>query len=223
MGRPIEDLAVRRAANGTSGPGRPRSQAADQAILRGALEVFLERGIDGATIERIADHAGVARTTLYRRWSSKEELIAQAVAAARGAPEQDAVSNRVALVQWPGLLVDALAEMLTRPDYQKMAARLIGSLASCPELMAIYWHNYMAPRREIIRKLLERACAEGLIRQDSNPELLMDLISGAIIHHALLRPGRRSGAEMRAYLIAVLRELGLSGTVKPRPRKSRRA
>jgi AcrR family transcriptional regulator len=191
--------------------------------LRAALEVFIERGIDSTSIEQIADQAGVARTTVYRRWSSKEQLIAQAIAEARRTAEQRAISSRVALTRLPRLLVDALAEMLTRPDYTKIAARLIGSVPSCPELMATYWNNYMLPRREIVGNLLNRARAQGLIRADSDPELLMDLISGAIIHHALLRPGRRTGAQMRQYLLAVLGELGLSGPAKSTPQKPRRA
>jgi AcrR family transcriptional regulator len=206
---------LRNAKRKASGRGRPRSEAADRAILRAALAVFIERGIDGASIEQIADTAGVARTTLYRRWSAKEELIAEAIAAARGTPERQAAADRVELSRLPRQLADALAEMLARPDYLKMAARLIGSVPTHPELMAIYWNNYMVPRREIVRGLLERARKEGLIREDSDPELLMDLASGAIIHHSLLRPGRRSGAEMSAYLLAVLRELGLGGEVKP--------
>ena len=60
--------------------GRPRSQTADLAILRAALKVFIESGVESASMEQIADNAGVARTTLYRRWSSKEALIAKAIA-----------------------------------------------------------------------------------------------------------------------------------------------
>ena len=71
-----------------NGPGRPRSESADRAILRAALEVFVDRGIDAASIEEIAERAGVARTTLYRRWSSKEEIIARAIAETRGNPER---------------------------------------------------------------------------------------------------------------------------------------
>ncbi len=211
MRKPAETAAMRGPRKRANGPGRPRSEAADRAILRAALQVFIERGIDAASIEAVAAKAGVARTTLYRRWSSKEELVAQAIAAARGKPERGAAANRVALTRLPRLLASALAEMLTRPDYLKVAARLIGSVPSCPELMATYWNNYMLPRRKLVRGLLDRARDQGLIREDSDPELLMDLISGAIIHHALLRPGRRTGAETRAYLLAVLRELGLSG------------
>ena len=222
MLKPTANAALRGAKRRASGPGRPRSEAADRAILRAALEVFIDRGIDGASIEQIADTAGVARTTLYRRWSSKEELIAQAIAAARGTPEQRAVANRIGLTRLRGILADAIAEMLTRPDIEKMAARLIGSVPTCPKLMEIYWKKYMTPRREIIRGLLERARNERLIRADSDPELLMDLISGAIVHHSMLRPGRRSAAEMRAYLLAVLRELGLGGKAEAGAQNTRR-
>jgi AcrR family transcriptional regulator len=202
-----------------SGPGRPRSESADKAILRAALEVFVERGIDGANIEEIAAKAGVARTTLYRRWSSKEELIARAIAEMRGEPEHRAIAARVPLKRFPGVLADALAETFTSREFQSVAARLIGSVPSCPALMEMYWSNHLAPRRRLIAGLIERARSEGLIRQDADPELLMDLISGAVIHHALLRPGRRGAAEMRIYLMAVLGELGLAGA-RPRRRKS---
>jgi AcrR family transcriptional regulator len=193
-----------------TGPGRPRSESADQAILSAAFDVFVERGIDGASIEEIAAKAGVARTTLYRRWSSKEELIARAIGETRGNPEQRAVSNRIPLKQLPRVLVDALAEMFTRPEFRKVAARLIGSVPTCPELMETYWRSYLAPRRKLVASLLEQARSEGLIRHDADPELLMDLVSGAIIHHTLLRPGRRSRDEMRIYLMSVLDELGVS-------------
>jgi AcrR family transcriptional regulator len=193
-----------------NGPGRPRSESADRAILRAALEVFVERGIDAASIEEIAARAGVARTTLYRRWSSKEKLIAQAIAETRGYPEHRAVSDRLPLEQLPRVLADALAEIFARPDFQRTAARLIGSVPTCPKLMETYWNNYLVPRRELIANLLERARSEGLIRHDAEPQLLMDLVSGAIIHHILLRPGRRNSREMRTYLLSILRQLGLS-------------
>jgi AcrR family transcriptional regulator len=177
--------------------------------LGAALGVFIEHGVEGATIEQIATNARVARTTLYRRWSSKEALIAQAIEVARGAPEQRAVVKRVALSRLPSVLVDALAQILTGPDYKRLAARLIGSVPNCPALMNIYWKNHMLPRREAIRTLLDRARTEGLIRQDSDSEVLLDLISGAIMHHLLVRPGERSSRYMRAYLLKLLHELGL--------------
>ncbi len=192
-----------------NGPGRPRSPAADRAILQAALKLFIEHGVDGASIEQIAESAGVARTTVYRRWSSKEALLAQAIAVARGAPEQKAMANRVALRGLARRLVDALAETVAAPDYRKLMARLAGSVPSCPDLMRAYWNNYLVPRRKMVRGLLERARAQVLLREDSDPEILLDLIGGAIMYHLLIRPGERTAREMRGYLFKVLRELGL--------------
>ncbi|HXY35695.1 MAG TPA: helix-turn-helix domain-containing protein [Planctomycetaceae bacterium] len=131
--------AKRHASRQATGPGRPRSGAADRAILAAALDVFVEQGIDGTSIEQVAEVAGVARTTVYRRWTSKEALIAQAIAEARGLPEQEAIATRLPLDKLGERLADALVETVTAPKFRKIVARLIGSLPSCPELMAVYW------------------------------------------------------------------------------------
>jgi AcrR family transcriptional regulator len=216
--------AKRPNAQKPSGPGRPRSEVADQAILSAALELFIEQGIDGASIEQIAKNAGVARTTVYRRWESKEELIAEAIAAARGAPEREAIASRVPLGRLGERLADALVEAVTAPNYRKVVARLVGSLPSCPELMAVYWELYVLPRRAMVRQILERARAAGLIRPEVNAETLLDLIGGAIMYHLLIRPGERTSAEMRAYLLKVFEELGLSNaTPRKHPTRKRTA
>ena len=50
------------------GRGRPRLQATDQAIFDAAAELIRERGYDGFSMAAVADRAGVAKTTVYRRW-----------------------------------------------------------------------------------------------------------------------------------------------------------
>ena len=200
------------------GPGRPRSEAADQAILQAAFRVFVERGVDGASIEQIADYAGVARTTLYRRWSSKEALIAKAIAAVRGEQERWA-ADRARFARSPEPLIEALADVVTRSEYKQLAARLIGSVPDSPELMETYWNNYLLLRRSAMVKLIESARDRGIIRQDSDPDILLDLISGAIVHHLLIRPGKRSRCEMYAYLLRVLQEVAPDATVRRRRAK----
>jgi AcrR family transcriptional regulator len=188
------------------GRGRPRSRVADQAILRAALKVFIESGVEGASIEQIADYAGVARTTLYRRWSSKESLIAQAIASARAEDERWA-ADRARFAKSPEPLIKALAKLVTRSEYRSLAARLIGSVPGSPELIETYWNNYLLPRRRGMLKLIEAARDRGIVRKDCDPEILLDLISGAIIHHLLIRPGKRTVSEMHTYISRVVREL----------------
>ena len=60
-------------------PGRPRSEASHQAIIRATLELLLETGYRALTMEGVRTRAGVGKATIYRRWSSKEELVRDAI------------------------------------------------------------------------------------------------------------------------------------------------
>jgi len=208
-----------------AGAGRPRSPAVDAAILRAALKLFVECGFDGVTLEQVAETAGVARTTVYRRWSSKETLLAKAIALERGEPERALVTEtamaRDLAAQLLGTahLLEAVSDVLTRPNYLKIVARLIGSVPDHPELMSVYWDTYLVPRRKAIARVIERLRGEGLIRKTANTDMLLDLISGAVMHHVLVRPGRRSSEELRTYLLKAILELGISDTLRDQHEK----
>src|SRR5689334_3013259 len=59
--------------------GRPRSAEADQAIAEATLELLAEKGWAGLTMNGVAHRAGVSTATLYRRYSSKEDLVCAAM------------------------------------------------------------------------------------------------------------------------------------------------
>ena len=63
--------------------GRPRSSASHQKILKAALQLLAEVGFEAMSIEAIATRAGVGKTTIYRRYSSKDELVADAIESIR--------------------------------------------------------------------------------------------------------------------------------------------
>jgi hypothetical protein len=58
-------------------------------------------------------------------------------------------------------------------------------------------------------QMLRTARGEGLIRADADPELLLDLNSGAVVSHLLIRPRKHTAGAVRAYPVEMLRELGL--------------
>jgi len=179
--------------------GRPRDPSADEAILRAAMDLFSKYGIEGASIGQIASRAGVARTTIYRRWSSREDLIVHAIEHARHFPQQ--LMERLEKLQpdeLVNLAVTFAMETLTRPQFRRLAVRLIGSSPSHPSLMSIYQKEYLVPRRLAFKRILERVQVQGLLPPDANVEIVCDMLSGAMMYRLLFQPEEHDDEKVRA-------------------------
>ncbi|MFB4279777.1 MULTISPECIES: TetR/AcrR family transcriptional regulator [unclassified Nonomuraea] len=192
------------------GRGRPRDPETDAAILRAALELFVERGVEGTSMEQIAKRAGVGKLTVYRRWSTKEDLIAQAVEQAVSADLTPSPADVEALTPQEIIerLLPAAAEMAATPAFRAMAARMMGSAVSHPQLMAVYWKHHILPRRELAVAMLRRAQKDGTVAADADLDVLIDMMSGAVTWR-VLQPDPPDAAEMLDYLKAVYRQVGL--------------
>ena len=203
MDTPIKSRNPRNAA------GRPRSPVVDQAILGAALELFIEHGVAGASIEKIAKRAGVGKTSIYRRWSSRETLLAQAIEAFRNATGYTTeLLDRTPPRDFVKLLIDA-CEIIARPEIRKLMARLIGSVPDYPMLIEVYREIYYLPRRAAFVRALERVQAAGLLARNTDPETLADMLSGALIYHLLMPPGGENPVgELRDHMIRLLRQTG---------------
>lgn len=191
--------------------GRPRDSATDLAILRSALNLFIERGVEGTSIEQIAKQAGVGKPSIYRRWSSKEDLIAAAMETlvveetGWASPEAIKTESPYALVE---AAIDSAAATVTTPQYRALVARVFGSAVSHPALMAIYWDRYIAPRRRLAASLLERAQRLGTVAADTDFDVAIDMMVGAVTYR-VLQPAPLDVEEMRRYLRTLYRQIGL--------------
>jgi AcrR family transcriptional regulator len=203
-----------KAANSGGTAGRPRNPEVDQAILRAALELFIEHGVAGASIERIAKRAGVAKTSIYRRWSSREALLAQAIEVARNATGYTVdLVDRTAPQDFVKLLVQA-CEVVGRPEIRKLMTRLIGSIPDYPKLIEVYRETYLLPRRQAFGRALERVRAAGLLAKDIDLEALADTIIGAVMYRLIMpSPGESPAGELRDHMISLLRQAGFDVSV----------
>jgi AcrR family transcriptional regulator len=190
-------------------PGRPRDPAVDQKVLRAALALFIEHGFAGASIDKIARRAKVARTSIYRRWSSREALLAEAIELGRDAAEYSAeLVDRTPPERVAALLLGG-AELAARPETRKLVARLIGSIPDSPRLLAVYRETYYLPRRRAFLRALERVRKARLLPIGTDIEALADMLTGFIVHRALLAPpGEATPAALRLHLRQVLRQAG---------------
>jgi AcrR family transcriptional regulator len=182
-----------------------------RAILQAAFELFVERGLAGASIEEIAKRAAVARTSIYRRWSSRDVLLAEAIEAARNkfAPEHSAdLIGRASPSEFVHLLL-GIGELMKQPEVRRLVARLVGTIPDNPHLVQIYRETYFAPRRHALLAALQRAQAAGMLSPDADIEVLADMLAGALMHRLLFELGPGEAIEdVRVYVLRLLKELG---------------
>ncbi len=162
--------------------GRPRSIEVDDAILAATLELVSEVGISGMAMDELAKRAGVAKATIYRRWSNKEALVIEALRSAMGPIESADTGNlRTDLERY-------LGELLGRFDRNPMNDVL-------PHLIEAACHDsgiqsslddYVQFRRTPLREIFERARERGDLDGDADIDVLIDLTIGPFIYRRLL-------------------------------------
>jgi len=170
-------------------PGRPRSEASHRAIIRATLELLLENGYRSLTMEGVRARAGVGKATIYRRWSSKEELVRDAIVALHDdveAPDTGSLRG-----DYEGMAA-GVRSAADRAGAGTLMPRLLGDVANDPELHAIFFANLIKPRRDQMRLVLERAVARGEIRDDLDLDLMIDLFAGPAVYRMLITGGDMS-------------------------------
>jgi len=159
-------------------PGRPRSEAAEQAIIEATLDVFAEHGFEGVCVELVAARAGVGKATIYRRWPNKEELLLAALGSLKSPyPEPMGVSVRDDLLS----IVEVMCADKADPRKARRYALLLGEGEKYPRLMARYKAEVVEPRREMIRSVIRRGIETGELRPDTDVEISMLTLTGAIM------------------------------------------
>lgn len=164
--------------------GRPRSTEAHQAILNATLELFADEGFDAMSIEAIAARAGVGKTTIYRRWDSKEDLMLDATRSLQAEfPIVDTGNLRDDMIHLLKLVWDRSSR---NSLLEKLYVRIIGESRANPDLYRFFYEHQLGPRLQHFRQMIERAQACGEIRKDLDPFIVLDLFTGPLVSHLLL-------------------------------------
>ena len=168
-------------SNSARTAGRPRSSEADQAILATTLRLLVEQGYDAMSIEGVAAAAGVGKTTIYRRYPSKRELVVAAVSSLAESvwPPPDSGDLRADLLAFMREMYAALAQ---GPGFALLGTLLVHERDD-PELIALFRQRIVQPRMEIVAGLLRRGIARGEVRADAPVEVAVQMLAGAIFAH----------------------------------------
>ena len=151
--------------------GRSLDSSRDLALREAALALLAEVGYDRLTMDAVAARARAGKTTIYRRWPGKAELVVDALNSLKGAPDiPDTGSLRQDL--------RALAESITSPESQfgaQVTIGMVNALAHDGELRRVFQDQFIAPRMAGFRKVFERAVARGEVPGGHDLDLLARL------------------------------------------------
>jgi AcrR family transcriptional regulator len=166
--------------------GRPREARADRAILAAALDLMAERGVHELRMDDVAARAGVGKAAIYRRYRSKEALVADAVAAlVSEITVPDTGSTRADLL---ALMRDAV-EVYTGSVAARAMPSLVETMSRNPELAEAVRDRFLAGRRAALREVLGRGIERRDLAADLDLEFALDVLAGPLFYRLLITGG----------------------------------
>ncbi len=170
-------------------------------MLRATQDLIRERGLEAFTVEAVAAASGVAKTTIYRHFSSSGELLLAALSEIAGElPEIDTGDVRHDLVE----LMSRYVEIAARPDIRQIMVAVM-QRASTDEEFDRLRRRHIAERKAPVRLVIQRGIADGLIDPAIDIDTVAALLEGPMLARAMHdRSGFRPG-EVELIIELVLR------------------
>lgn len=162
--------------------GNVRNPATHAAIIDAAIAILNERGYGGFTIEAVAQKSGAGRPTIYRWWKSKSELFMELYNRESAAmmPVEDLASMREELIAQ----IKSIFHFWRGTACGRAFRGLIAESQADAKSLARLRDQFMPPRRNLARTILERAQRRGEVRaQDIDTAL--DLLYGFSTYHLI--------------------------------------
>lgn len=164
--------------------GRPRGKPIEAAILAATLEELSAHGLDGFSIPRVAEAAEVNKTTVYRRWPTREALVASALEAALRETSTELEDTgslrgdlRVMVHRVARRMASAEGRALARAALSDRAAAAIGELAADP----------LVREQAAVVALVARAAERGEWDPARHtPDAVLAMITGSVMHRVLM-------------------------------------
>lgn len=180
---PLDESHVTVAAAATDDPRVARSRA---KMLAAATELLVESGPRTVTADAVCDRSGVAKSTLYRHWSSINELLLDVMRC--NVPEAAhidlAAGFEPALRTWVTQVIATLSD----PEWARILPALIELRRHTPEMSAVFDADF-AEKLERMAEILQVGAREGRLPAGLDPALVNSTLVGPAVLTALTEPG----------------------------------
>ncbi|MBJ6634854.1 TetR/AcrR family transcriptional regulator [Streptomyces coelicolor] len=170
--------------------GRPRSAAADTAILAATRQALVDLGWSKLTLSDVAVRAGVAKTTLYRRWAGKNELVVDAVAELF---DELTLPDRGSLAADIEGVVLQFAAILARPEARSGLMAVVAEATRDEALRERVRASIVDRQKRLVIAGRTRAQERGELPPETDAErsaravdLIFDMVAGSVVHRTLV-------------------------------------
>ena len=182
--------------------GRPRDAGIEARVYDATLGLLRDHGYARLRIDDVAAAAGVAKTTLYRRWPSLPALVLDALESAIGPRRAPATGD--ALADLAALLDVLYATLVTGP--LAATVRAVGAdLIHQPDLAADYRRRFVDPLRDAAIALVVAGRRDGTFATDADSALVVDAVIGPLIYRGLIDEPMPSRDALLALGLGILR------------------
>ncbi|HSN96918.1 MAG TPA: TetR/AcrR family transcriptional regulator [Candidatus Nanopelagicales bacterium] len=167
-------------------PGRPprdRGEAMVRRVLDLTLQQLAQVGLERLSVPEIADLAGVNKTSIFRRWPTKVELVRAALAHSMGHVRDipDTGSLRTDLITLAGVVAD----FITSPRGMGVVRTAFAD-RDTPEMRALAASMWQEAGGDVPRLVIERAMRRGELPEGADIELLLFTLAGAVLHRVFV-------------------------------------
>jgi AcrR family transcriptional regulator len=177
----VEDETIGRADR----PTGPRAEAREQAILEAALQLLMEVGYDRLSMDALAERAHAGKATIYRHWSGKAQIVAEAVRRLKCAKEAPMASTG----SLRGDLVSAMEQISTSINAEDAAiiAGVMSAMRTDPELAELVRSQVIDTKRGKFDGIVERAVRRGELPEGSSAVLVEEVIPAMLINRLVIQ------------------------------------
>jgi len=148
------------------------------AVLRAALELLVESGPSGVTVDAVVARSGVAKSTIYRHWDTRDAMLVDVLEHA--APALDAPDPDLPFAEALRALVQAMVDVMNDPERARVIPALLllkrdgGDIADIEDRLE---------RRQVdvVAGVLDRGVAEGVLREGVDPQVACALLAGPVL------------------------------------------
>ena len=184
--------------------GRPRDAGADHTIRSAALELIAIHGVAGLRVDDVAERAGVGKATIYRRHSSKDQLVTAAIAQMDSEIEiPDTGSTRADL----SALMQGAVDSYRGSVEAAVMPSLVEAMHRDAQLRRMVRERFLAGRRAALRTVLERGIERGDLRPDLDQEFALDILGGPLFYRLLITGGPIDDALAESVVELIMRGL----------------